>query len=92
MTSKCLAGEKGVVLGASGDVILCEVLNIHLGNIRDNDLNIMNVLQNEQSQKEIKKIVDEKCHCTWECFQNMNTVFDPTQYPKVLAHTLKGKL
>ena len=92
MTSKCLAGKKGIVLGAGGEVLLCEVLNIKLGNIRDHNFDIMEVLSNESSQAEIQKIVKNKCHCTWECFQSMNTVFDPLQYPKVAFHTLRGKL
>ncbi len=92
MTSRCLAGKKGIVLGAGGEVLLCEVLNIKLGNIRDFDLDMMKVIKSENAQKEITKIVEDKCHCTWECFQNMNTVFDPKQYPRVALHTIKGKL
>ena len=41
---------------------------------------------------EIKKIVDEQCHCTWECFQRMNIVHSPSLYPKVLSNLIKKKL
>ncbi len=90
MTVACKAGKKGFVLQPDGNILLCEVLDKHLGNVRDNDYSPYNVLDSEESLKAINKIRQEKCHCTWECFQRLNVVFSPVLYPKVALKTLKN--
>jgi len=91
MTVPCKAGKKGFVLNSSGDMLLCELLNINLGNVKDYDYDPIKILELQNSKYEIKKIVDEKCHCTWECFQRMNIVHSPSLYPKVLSNLAKRK-
>lgn len=83
----CQAGKKGIVLTASGDIILCEILGTRLGNIRDYDYDIMKVLGTSESKSEIEQIERTKCHCTWECFQSLNTVYAPKLYPKVIKES-----
>lgn len=91
-TLSCKAGKKGFVLNSSGDMLLCELLNIHLGNLRDHNYDPMKILNNHNSKHHMKEITDNKCHCTWECFQRMNIVHSPNMYPKVAANFLKRKL
>ena len=83
MTVPCKAGEKGFVLMADGELLLCEILNIKIGNLRDHDYDALKILNSESVKEEMAKIKSEKCHCTWECFQMINTVFSPSLYPKV---------
>lgn len=90
-TIKCKAGNKGFVLNSSGDMLLCELLNINLGNVRNYDYDPIKVLNTHNSKNHIKKIVDDRCHCTWECFQRMNIVHTPNIYPKVMNNYLKRK-
>tara|TARA_B100000965_G_scaffold405891_1_gene441745 strand:+ start:4951 stop:6012 length:1062 start_codon:yes stop_codon:yes gene_type:complete len=88
-TLKCKAGQKGFVINSSGEMLLCELLNINLGNVRDFDFNPIKVLETHNSKNEIKKIQDENCHCTWECFQRMNVVHSPKIYPKIVSNLIK---
>jgi MoaA/NifB/PqqE/SkfB family radical SAM enzyme len=83
MTVPCKAGEKGFVLMADGELLLCEILNIKIGNLRDHNYDALKILNSESVKEEMAKIKSEKCHCTWECFQMINTVFSPSLYPKV---------
>lgn len=90
MTVPCKAGKTGFVMTANGEILLCEILNIRLGNIRANDYDPMKVLRSSRAIEEMRKIVENQCHCTWECFQTMNTVFSPSMYPKVAKHMIRN--
>ncbi len=92
MTVPCKAGEKGFVMTANGEILLCEVLDIRLGNIRQHDYDPMKILQSPKAMQEMQKILKEKCHCTWECFQTMNAVFSPSLYPKIGMRALRNML
>ena len=85
MTVPCKAGEKGFVIKADGQLLLCEILDIELGNIRDHGYDPLQVLSSDFAKKEMARIVEERCHCTWECFQSMNIVFSPQLYPRVVS-------
>lgn len=88
-TLKCKAGQKGFVLNSSGEMLLCELLNINLGNVRNHDYDPIKILDLHNSKSNIKKIQDENCHCTWECFQRMNIVHSPQIYPKIITNLIK---
>ncbi|MGC8602631.1 MAG: radical SAM protein [Desulfomonilaceae bacterium] len=85
MTVPCKAGKKCFVMTADGDVILCELLNIVLGNIRDYNYDAMKLLSSEQALSAIKNIKESKCHCTWECFQLVNVWSSPRMLPKIIG-------
>ncbi len=80
----CKAGKKGFVLTSDGNVLLCEILNTVLGNVRDHGYSPYAILDRSISRKAMEDIVKTRCHCTWECFQRLNVVFSPSLYPKVL--------
>ena len=88
-TLKCKAGQKGFVLNSSGEMLLCELLNINLGNVRNHNYDPIKILELHNSKSNIKKIQDENCHCTWECFQRMNIVHSPQIYPKIITNLIK---
>lgn len=89
---RCRAGTRGFVLAADGNMPLCEMLDVKLGNIRDVDYDPMAILGGEHARQVIKKTVQEKCHCTWECFQSLNVVFSPKRYPRSVWEALKMPL
>ncbi len=91
-TVLCEAGRKGFVLNATGDMLLCELLNINLGNVKNFDYDPLKVLESQNAQYHISKIKKNKCHCTWECFQRMNIVHSPSMYPKVASKMIKNYL
>lgn len=90
MTAPCVAGKKGFVLTAQGDVLLCEILGFNLGNIRDHDYSPLHVLALSDSKQKMDSIVKNKCHCTWECFQTLNVIYNPMTHFRVLKHLLKN--
>lgn len=84
----CQAGRRGVVLEADGNLPLCEMLDVPLGNVRENRYDVMRVLRSSQARQAIDKMIQRRCHCTWECFQRMNIVFSPRLYPGILKDSL----
>ncbi len=90
MTVACKAGKKGFVLKPDGDVLLCEVLNTVLGNVRTEGYSPGALLKKPLSRQLLKKIKTEKCHCTWECFQRLNVVFSPVLYPEIAMKSLQN--
>ncbi|OFZ30105.1 MAG: hypothetical protein A2622_09640 [Bdellovibrionales bacterium RIFCSPHIGHO2_01_FULL_40_29] len=90
MTVPCKAGRKGIVLKADGEILLCEILGTSLGNIREHDFDIGKLLETPTAQAHISKLIEDKCHCTWECFQSLNVVHSPSLYPKVIKRTFLG--
>jgi MoaA/NifB/PqqE/SkfB family radical SAM enzyme len=87
--TKCRAGTKGLVLTADGRIPLCEILDVTLGNVREFDYDPMAILRSEQARHEIKQMLKKKCHCTWECFQCLNIVFNSGLYPGIVWKALK---
>lgn len=91
-TLTCKAGKKGFVLTSNGDILLCEILNTRLGNVRDHKYKLYDILALPDSLKAMAHIRHTGCHCTWECFQRLNVVFSPQIYPALLLKTLKNML
>lgn len=89
---KCYAGRKFITLDDQGDVHACEILegdDFKLGNLRDYNYQIDELLRNPKSQEIIKFIMDKRCHCTWDCAINMSWVYDPANLPLVAWQSLK---
>ncbi len=88
MIVPCKAGKKCFVITADGQIVLCELLNIVLGNIRDYDYDPNALLGSERGLREIKKISANNCHCTWECFQMVNVWSSLRMLPRILGKVL----
>lgn len=86
--STCHAGRRGIVIEADGNLPLCEMKDMSLGNVRANRYDIMQVLKRRKARQAIEKVRQQQCHCTWECFQRLNIVFTPRLYPEILRHSL----
>lgn len=68
----CQSGKLRVVMSPEGDVFPCEKLGYpegsnqndwYMGNIREHNYNVHNLLKSPEAKKVRKKIVDTKCHC-----------------------------
>jgi len=92
MIIPCKAGEKLLVIYDNGEVHPCELLDDSLGNVRDYDYNLHKVLARKESKKITKKIVEDKCHCTWECANNNNIVFSNKFTIELAMRLIKSKL
>ncbi|GAB6097582.1 hypothetical protein JCM14469_38360 [Desulfatiferula olefinivorans] len=89
-TVSCKAGRRGFVLRSDGEILLCEVLNTRLGNVRDHAFDPYRILALTASRAAMERIKKTGCHCTWECFQRLNVVFSPGIYPKLALRMLRN--
>lgn len=88
MAVPCKAGKKCFVITADGNIVLCELLNIVLGNLRDHNYDPMELLRSKQALKEMEMISETKCHCTWECFQMVNVWSSPRMLTEIIRKSL----
>ena len=84
--SPCHAGGLFGIITASGLVYPCEILDSShmIGNIRDYNLNFKNLWLSNKAKEEVSFIRKTKCFCTHECFNQVNILFNPKYYPKVI--------
>lgn len=90
--SPCYAGRLIGVVYASGEVYPCEILEKPLGNVKDFDMSLPAVWASAQAGTVRDWIWKTKCHCTHECFQTVNVLFNPKYYPRLLWEYSKIKL
>ncbi|HIH38904.1 TPA: hypothetical protein HA245_08240, partial [Candidatus Woesearchaeota archaeon] len=85
----CHSGALFGVIYANGDVYPCEILNDKkLGNLRDFDMNFMD-LWNSKPVKECRSFIhDTKCTCTFECAWSINIISNAQFFPELAIKTL----
>ncbi len=89
--SWCPAGALFGVIGADGQVYPCEILDRPLGNVRDHNLDFMNVWNNQKTKEAKKFIKETNCHCSYECAWSINVISNKRYIPKLLAHSIRQK-
>jgi radical SAM protein with 4Fe4S-binding SPASM domain len=92
MPSKCYSYSKMIVIQSNGNVLPCEYLGKKLGNLREYEYDIKNVLKDKKNIKIKNFIKDKKCFCTWECALINNIVCNAKLYPLVLIELIKNSL
>lgn len=91
-TVPCRAGEKALIMEASGNLRGCEMLDDSFGNIRDFEYDVYAMLEQQVAKDFVARIRREKCNCTWECFNRANIAYDVKAWPRVGALTAKRML
>jgi len=86
----CLAGRKLVVISESGEVLPCEILEKSMGNLRDHDFRLHDLLAEPKNRELLKWIKESKCKCSFECALAANVAWHPSLYPSVLFSTLRN--
>ena len=91
--SPCYSANLSGVMYPEGQVYPCEILDSShkIGNIRDFNLNFKDLWLSQKAKDEVNFIRKTKCFCTHECFNQVNILFNPKYYPKVIkiASSLK---
>lgn len=88
----CYAGRLGAALFANGDVYPCELhTDMKLGNLRDYGYDFKKIWTGSKAREARKRIISEKCYCTYECFLTLNILFNPRFFPRVLWQWLRLK-
>lgn len=86
----CVAGRKLIVIGETGDVYPCEILDKSMGNVRNYDYDLKKLLVAENNKQLRNWIVDTKCKCSFECALAANVIWNPTQYPKLVKSAFQN--
>jgi MoaA/NifB/PqqE/SkfB family radical SAM enzyme len=88
----CRAGSLGAALFANGDVYPCELrTDMKLGNVRECGYDFTAIWTGEKAREARKRILREKCFCTYECFLTLNIMFNPRFWPELLRQWLRIK-
>lgn len=80
----CFVGNLLAVLREDGEVFACEMLPDTMGNIRNFGYDLRKLWFSEQAELVRRKIVSQKCFCTYECAMTANIFFNPKYYFKLL--------
>jgi radical SAM protein with 4Fe4S-binding SPASM domain len=86
----CVAGRKIIVISETGEVLPCEILGRSMGNLRDYGFNLKKLMASTENDKLRQWIVDSKCKCSFECALTANVAWNITEYPQLLASSLKN--
>ncbi len=78
----CLGGQIHLVVYANGEVAPCEILP-SVGTIRKTPL--QEILKSREWADTVAGIRRKECHCTHDCNQQENILFEPRTYPKLLG-------
>lgn len=85
----CLADKVDIVIWPNGDVSFCE-RGTRIGNLRDCDFHLKELLCSDNGSKIRKQISKEKCFCTHECAVLDSILFNITLYPSIAFEIIKN--
>ena len=81
---KCYCINKMIVMENNGRVRVCESQPWSLGNLRNNNYDIKEII-NSYSAKATKIYLHNKnCNCTWECAIRTGIIYNPLEWGKLL--------
>ena len=86
----CVAGRKLLVISETGEVHPCEILDSSMGNLREVDFDVRQLLKRKESRELVDWIKTSKCKCSFECALAANVVWNASQYPKMAASAARN--
>lgn len=89
MIIPCYAGKLNLVLGETGALFPCEILDQELGNVRDFGCSIPDLLASGRARRIVSDITERHCYCTHECYYMTNILFNPACYPALLKEYMQ---
>ena len=88
--SPCHAGGLFGVIASDGKVFPCEILeNKILGDLRENNMDFMDIWKKSNTLNIKKDIIDNKCNCSYECALTYNILGNWRYQPSLLSSILK---
>lgn len=84
----CVAGGRITVMYADGEVFPCETLTDPIGNIREFNYSFGAILSSPKAVALRRKIIEDKCHCSHECFTTASIAFSPKQMAHIVSQTI----
>ncbi|GAB4330525.1 MAG: hypothetical protein Kow0099_01140 [Candidatus Abyssubacteria bacterium] len=83
-TIPCVADRATLVLGASGEASLCEML-APFGSFREHNYRYDSLLRTKASQVAREAVTNGACYCYHPCYQTINILFRPTLLAMAMA-------
>jgi MoaA/NifB/PqqE/SkfB family radical SAM enzyme len=80
----CYGGSLAGVVDCKGDVYPCELLE-KIGNIKESNYDFPALWFSKKADVARRQIKDIKCVCTHSCFQFVNILFNPLEYPRLMG-------
>ncbi|RJP17433.1 MAG: radical SAM protein [Candidatus Abyssobacteria bacterium SURF_5] len=80
----CVADSMTLVLGASGEASLCEMLE-PFGLFREFDYDYGRLCASKASKEARQRVSSGKCYCYHSCYQTLNVLFRPASVVRTLA-------
>ena len=88
--SPCHAGSLFGIISASGSVYPCEILeDDKIGELRDFNMDFMNLWNSDLRKKIKNNILQQNCHCTYECALSYNVLSNWRYQPSLVKSVLK---
>ncbi len=84
MYRKCGTGKRVIVVNETGAVFPCEPLWHSIGELRNNNYDMGQILNSKEIKNFYRKIVKEKCNCHWGLPLSNTLIYKPRYYPKIL--------
>jgi radical SAM protein with 4Fe4S-binding SPASM domain len=85
----CYAGRLNLVLTETGDIYPCESFKMKMGNVRDNEYNIKEMMGSRQVRDILSSIRENSCFCSHECYLMTNILFSVRMYPRLIKEYFK---
>ncbi len=89
MYKKCQAGKRVMVVGETGKVFPCEPLWRAVGDLRDNNYDINQIINSDEMKKFNEDVKQKKCNCHWGLALSNSLLYKPQFYPKILLEMIK---
>lgn len=80
----CVADRMTLVLGASGEASLCEMLE-PFGSFRNCEYDYQSLCESEASRTARRNVAAGRCYCYHPCYQTLNVLFRPASVARTLA-------
>ena len=75
--SGCQAGTLTAIIGETGEVRPCEILDTKLGNLREHKYDFMTIWKDTLAESHRKRIKQNNCFCTFETCVRTTMSFQP---------------
>jgi MoaA/NifB/PqqE/SkfB family radical SAM enzyme len=85
----CVAGSLAGVIHSDGTVAPCEMLADRFGNLRDVEYDFRRLWQSDRAHAFRRRIVEERCRCTHECFVAPSVAFNPSRWPSMAGRVMR---
>jgi MoaA/NifB/PqqE/SkfB family radical SAM enzyme len=89
MFKKCQAGRKMIVVNEIGDVFPCEPLWSKIGNLRENNYQLDNILNSSEMHYFQRKKIIRECSCHWNVPMINNILYSPKYYQSIAINMIK---